>query len=274
VADAIIVRGLGKQFRRYHPDRPLTLQDAVLQGLRRMGPAERFWALRDVSFSVGWQRMVGIVGANGAGKSTLLRLIGGIGRPDEGSVRVQGRIGALLDLGAGFHPDLTGRENVFIGGVIDGLTRRDVARRFDAIVDFAELSESIDSPLRTYSSGMRLRLAFAVAIHTEPQVLLVDEVLAVGDVAFQWKCLERIQHLKATGCAIVLVSHDLKQIGEMCDEALWLRDGRVAERGHADRIVAQYVADAMNAAGPEFAVGSYAAEERGGAVGLAETRSG
>jgi lipopolysaccharide transport system ATP-binding protein len=241
--DAIIVRGLGKQFRRYRADRPMTLQEAVLKGLRRMRPAEHFWALRNVSFSVPSGRMLGVLGPNGAGKSTLLRLIGGVGRPDEGSVNVCGRVGALLDLGAGFHPDLTGRENVFINGVISGLTRREVEQRFDAIVAFAELQEFIDNPLRTYSTGMQMRLAFAVAAHIEPEILLIDEVLAVGDLSFQHKCLERIAQFRAAGCTIILVSHDVTLIQKLCDEALWLRSGQVAAHGVADVVVGQYVAE-------------------------------
>ena len=242
--DMIIVQGLGKQFRRYHQDRPWTLQEVFQRGFRRITPVERFWALRDVSFRVGPGRMIGIVGGNGAGKSTLLRLIGGVGRPDEGSVRVRGRLDALLDLGAGFHPDLTGRENVFISGVINGMTRSEVAKQFDAIVAFSELEDFIDSPLRTYSSGMQMRLAFAVATHTHPKVLLIDEVLAVGDLNFQRKCLDRIAQFKAEGCTIVLVSHDTGLVAKLCDEALWLHAGRVAAHGDAEAVVSRYVADA------------------------------
>jgi len=227
----VVVQGLGKQFRRYHRDRPVTLKEAVVRGLRQMKPVEQFWALREVSCSVAAGRTLGMIGNNGAGKSTLLRLIGGVGRPDEGSVQVHGRIGALLDLGLGFHPDLTGRENVFVSGVIAGLTRHEVAQRFDSIVAFAELQQSIDSPLRTYSSGMQMRLAFAVAIHTEPEILLIDEVLAVGDLAFQRKCLQRIARFKAEGCTILLVSHDATLIQQLCDEVLWLRGGRLVAHG-------------------------------------------
>lgn len=239
----IIVRGLGKQFRRYHADRPSTFQEAFLRGLRRIGPADRFWALRNISFSVTSGHMLGVLGPNGAGKSTLLRLIGGVGRPDAGSIEVHGRIGALLDLGAGFHPDLTGRENVFINGVISGLTRREIEQRLDAIVAFAELQEFIDNPLRTYSTGMQMRLAFAVAVHIEPEILLIDEVLAVGDLAFQRKCLERIAQFKAEGCTIILVSHDTSVIQQLCDEALWLRAGRLVAYGATDVVVGQYVAE-------------------------------
>jgi lipopolysaccharide transport system ATP-binding protein len=243
--DAIVVQNLGKRFRRYHADRPTTLKEALLCGLRRMKPAEYLWALRDVSFRIAPGRMVGVVGPNGAGKSTLLRLLGGVGRPDEGQVTVQGRIGALLDLGIGFHPDLTGRENVFVNGVIAGLTRREIARRFDSIVAFAELEEFIDNPLRTYSTGMRMRLAFAVAAHTEPEVLLIDEVLAVGDVSFRQKCFEQIHQFKREGCTILLVSHYVDQVQKLCDEALWLREGRLVAHGVPEVVTGEYVTEMM-----------------------------
>jgi lipopolysaccharide transport system ATP-binding protein len=242
--NTIIVDRLGKQFRRYHHDRPWTFQEAFQRGLRRIKPVECFWALRDISFAVGAGRMVGIIGRNGAGKSTLLRLLSGVGRPSEGRVMVRGKIDALLDLGAGFHADLTGRENVFISGVVNGLTRREVARQFDSIVAFAELEEFIDFPLRTYSTGMQMRLAFAVATHTHPSLLFIDEVLAVGDVAFQRKCLERIARFKAEGCTIMLISHDSKLVGELCDEALWLHAGRLIAHGAASVVVDQYLAEA------------------------------
>ncbi len=243
MGDAIVANSLGKRFRRYHPDRPRTFKQALVSGVRHLRPAEQVTVLEDVSFSVAPGRMLGVIGRNGAGKSTLLRLVGGIGRPDTGSVRTHGRIGALLDLGAGFHPDLTGRENVFVIGVIAGLTRRDVAARFDAIVAFAELEQAIDSPLRTYSSGMQMRLAFAVAAYTDPEILLIDEVLAVGDLAFQKKCLERIATFRSLGCAIMLVSHDPAQVRQLCDDVLWLRNGRVAAHGAAEVVVGQYVAE-------------------------------
>jgi len=243
MGNAIIVEGLGKKFRRFHPERPSTLQEAFFRGLRSMGPVEFFWALRDVSFNVAPGRMVGVIGPNGAGKSTLLRLIGSVGKPDEGMVEVHGRIGALLDLGAGFHPDLTGRENVSVTGVITGLTRRELSKRFDSIVAFAELEEFIDSPLRTYSTGMRMRLAFAIAVHVEPEILVIDEVLAVGDLLFKSKCLERIAQFKANGCTILLVSHDTALIRGLCDEALWLRSGHLMAHGPAHLVVDQYHAE-------------------------------
>src|SRR5215813_7941582 len=241
MGNALIVQNLSKQFRRYHHDRPWTLQEAFLQGLRRMRPTEYFWALHEVSFSIAYGRMVGVIGPNGAGKSTLLRLIGGVGRPDKGTIRVHGQIGALLDLGTGFHPELTGRENVFVSGVIAGLTRREVAQRFDAIVAFAELEEFIDSPLRTYSTGMQMRLGFAIAAHIEPELLLIDEVLSVGDLSFQRKSFERIAEFKAKGCTIVVITHDLPCIRELCDEVLWLQEGRLIAYGSAAEVVDQYV---------------------------------
>ncbi|MCL4401976.1 MAG: ABC transporter ATP-binding protein, partial [Acidobacteria bacterium] len=241
MGEAISVKGLGKRFRRYDPDRPWTLQEVFLRSHRRAKPPEYFWGLRNIGFAVAPGRTLGVVGRNGAGKSTLLRLIGGIGRPDEGSVAVHGRISGLLDLGAGFHPDLTGRENVYVSGVISGLTRREVTERLDSIVAFSELEEFIDTPLRTYSSGMQMRLAFAVAAHTGPDVLLIDEVLAVGDFPFQQKCISRISDFKREGCTIVLVSHDTSLIREMCDEALWLDRGQVAAYGAAGEVVAGYI---------------------------------
>lgn len=241
MSDAIRVHTLAKQFRRYPADRPRTFKGVLTRGLRSLKAPERFWALRDVSFSVESGHMLGVIGGNGAGKSTLLRLIGGVGRPDRGTITVNGRIGALLDLGVGFHPELSGRDNVFISGVIAGLTRRQVAQCFESIVDFAELRPFIESPLRTYSTGMQMRLAFAIAVHTSPDVLLIDEVLAVGDVSFQSKCLERIAQFKAEGCAIVLISHDTSLVRDLCDEALWLRAGRVAAHGSPEMVVERYL---------------------------------
>jgi lipopolysaccharide transport system ATP-binding protein len=246
--DKIVVQNLSKRFPRYHVDRPWTFQEAVLGGLRRMRPTEWFWALHNVSFNVPPGNMIGIIGPNGAGKSTLLRLVGGVGRSDKGRVQTHGRIGALLELGAGFHPDLTGRENVFVNGIVAGFTRDEVAQHFDSIVAFAELEEFIDNPLRTYSSGMQMRLGFAVAAQFVPDILLIDEVLSVGDLAFQKKCLERIYQFKAENCAILFVSHDTSIVKELCDDVLWLREGQVAAHGAADIVVDQYVAEMMTKA--------------------------
>jgi lipopolysaccharide transport system ATP-binding protein len=238
---AVSAEGVGKKYRRYSADRPWTLQEAVMSGFRNMKAAASFWSLRDVSFAVGRGRALGVIGRNGAGKSTLLRLLGAVGRPDEGRISVEGRVGGLLELTAGFHPDLTGRENVFIGGVIRGLTRREVAHRFGSILDFAELQHAIDRPIRTYSTGMQMRLAFSVAVHAAPDVLLVDEVLAVGDAAFQRKCLDRIADLRRAGCTVVMVSHDAHLVKDMCDDALWLQEGTVADFGPAELVVSKYL---------------------------------
>lgn len=243
MADAIVVQGLGKRFHRSAADRPHTLKEALIRGRLPGRSAATFWALRDVGFTVGPGRMLGVIGQNGAGKSTLLPLVGGVGHPDEGSVRTTGRLGALLDLTTEFHGDLTGRENVFISGVIAGLTRREVASRFERIVEFAELEQFIDSPVRTYSTGMQMRLAFAVAAHSEPDVLLIDEVLAVGDIAFQRKCLQHIANIRANGCAIMLVSHEPTLVRDLCDDVLWLRGGRVVAHGAADAVVTEYIAE-------------------------------
>jgi ABC-type polysaccharide/polyol phosphate transport system ATPase subunit len=241
MTDAVVVTNVGKRFRLYHADRPQTLHEALLRGFRNVNPSETFWGLQDVTFRVPRGRMIGVIGRNGAGKSTLLRLIGGIGRPDRGKIELNGRLGALLSLGVGFHSELTGRENLYISGVIGGLTRREVRDRFDSIVDFAELHRHMDSPLRTYSSGMQMRLAFSVAVHTDPEILLIDEVLAVGDHAFQRKCLDRINQLRMIGCTIVLVTHEHMMVQEMCDEALWLRGGRLVEYGPAEAVVHNYI---------------------------------
>lgn len=183
---------------------------------------------------------VGIIGRNGSGKSTLLKIITGIYQPDTGSVEVNGRIAALIELGAGFHPDFTGRENVMLGGIMHGLTRREVEERFDEIVAFAELEQVIDEPVRTYSSGMFMRLGFSLAVHTNPRVLLVDEVLAVGDAAFVAKCKEKLASLKREGATLLLVSHDLDAVERWCDEVLWLEAGEVRDRGEPRRVIDHY----------------------------------
>jgi lipopolysaccharide transport system ATP-binding protein len=201
---------------------------------------ESFWCLRDVSFEVYQGQMIGIIGPNGSGKSTLLRLIGGVGRPDEGSLSVNGRIGALFELGAGFHHDLTGRDNIYIGGVAAGLTRRQIMERFDEIVSFSELENFLDNPLRTYSSGMKMRLAFAVAANIDPDILLIDEVLYVGDLTFQDKCLKHIHQFRRKGCTVLLVTHDMQQVENFCDSALWLKKGRVCGQGTPQQITQAY----------------------------------
>jgi len=238
--EAIIVENLGKWFSRYHSQKPVTIMEAVLSGLQRMKPVEQFWALKDVSFQVAGGEMLGIIGHNGAGKSTLLQLLGGVAYPTEGQVTVNGRIGALLDLGAGMHGDLTGRENALVMAITAGLTKKTAQERFDQIVEFSELAAFIDNPVRTYSTGMMMRLAFSVAVHTAPEVLLVDEFLSVGDLSFQAKCLNRIAEMKDRGCAIVLVSHDVGQVERLCDRALWLKNGTIMAYGDPALVAGQY----------------------------------
>jgi lipopolysaccharide transport system ATP-binding protein len=243
LGDAIVVRGLNKQFRHRNVNAPTTLQEACVgRGRQRRGPGGVYWALNNIDLCVPEGKMVGIIGANGAGKSTLLRLICGIGRPDSGTITVNGRLTALLDMGAGFHPELTGRENVFTSGIVSGLTRQEVRQRFDSIVDFSELHEFIDDPLRTYSAGMAIRLAFAVtvAVRMNADILLIDEVLAVGDAAFQKKCFALMEEFREKGMTILLASHDGATLRKMADEVVWLRAGQVAAQGSPDSVFKQY----------------------------------
>jgi lipopolysaccharide transport system ATP-binding protein len=197
-------------------------------------------AISDLTLRIRKGASVGIIGRNGSGKSTLLKLITGIYRPTKGRVVVSGRVAALIELGAGFHPDFTGRENLYLGGVMHGLTRRQIDERFDEIVDFAELAHVIDDPIRTYSSGMFMRLGFSLAVHTDPDLLLVDEVLAVGDAAFVAKCKERISRLRAAEKTLLLVSHDLEAVERWCDEVVWLDQGKVKDRGDPRRVIDHY----------------------------------
>src|SRR6188508_3838652 len=243
---AIEAVNVTKIYRRYARMRQFaTLKSALLKGslIRDLQPDETFPALRGVSFSVPKGCTYGVVGRNGSGKSTLLKCVAGITRPNEGSITVDGRISALIELGAGFHPEISGRENVFINGIMLGLSRREVQQRFDEIVEFAELTDFIDAPVKTYSSGMYMRLGFAVAIHVDPEVLLVDEVLAVGDEGFTHKCLDKFAEFKRRGKTILLVTHSLGMVERFCDEALWLDAGRVKGSGDPKRIVGAYITD-------------------------------
>jgi len=235
--DAIQISGLWKNFKIYR-DRTPGLKDRVL--LWGQEKAEVFWALKDINLNVPTGTTVGLIGRNGSGKSTLLKVISGILHPDNGHVSVNGRISTLLELGAGFHPDFTGRENIYLNASTFGLTGKETRQRLDDIIEFSELGEFIDNPVRSYSSGMYVRLGFSVAVHTDPEILLVDEVLAVGDRPFQEKCLRRIRTLQDQGRTIVLVSHSTDQVRQLCHEVLWLDEGRVKMRGQADVVTREY----------------------------------
>lgn len=237
---AVVVDHLSKRFRLYH-DRNQTLKAAVMRG--RRARYEEFWALRDVSLEISEGTTYGFIGTNGSGKSTLLKCLARILRPDEGSVSTRGKVSALLELGAGFHPELSGRENVFLNGSILGLSRSELERRFDDIVGFAGLERFIDSPVKNYSSGMYVRLGFSVAINVDPDILLVDEVLAVGDEQFQRRCNERFADLRAQGKTIVIVSHSLGSVRSMCDEVAWLDQGSLRMLGSAGDVVDHYLAE-------------------------------
>ncbi len=218
-----------------------TLKSSLLGRLTRSEGRQVTKALQDLSLQIAPGRAVGVIGRNGSGKSTLLKLVAGIYRPDAGRIDVVGRVSALIELGAGFHPDFTGRENIYLGGVMFGMARKEIEARFDEIVAFAELEEFIDDPVRTYSSGMYMRLGFSLAIHTDPDILLVDEVLAVGDAAFIHRCHDRISDLKRRGKTLLFVTHDLDSVKRWCDEAIWLNKGVVQARGEPRQIIDQYL---------------------------------
>lgn len=250
MTQAIRVQGLSKLYRRSSSGHQLrTLKSALLERslVRGIRPEDAISALEDISFDVRAGEAVGLIGSNGSGKSTLLKMVAGILQPTSGRIEVEGRVAALIELGAGFHPEISGRENIFINGAVLGLSRRQIERRFDEIVEFSGLADFIEEPVKNYSSGMYVRLGFSVAIHTDPDVLLVDEVLAVGDEAFSHRCLRRIEEFLAEGRTLLLVSHSLSLIEEICDRAVWLEKGKVRMSGHP-RLVAdtyrQAVADA------------------------------
>ncbi|HVQ41103.1 MAG TPA: ABC transporter ATP-binding protein, partial [Vicinamibacterales bacterium] len=244
-APAIELANVSKIYRRYGARHFATLKSALMQRsiLQDLKPEETFQALTDVSMRVPAGCTMGLVGRNGSGKSTALKLVAGITKPTTGSVNVRGRISALIELGAGFHPEISGRENVFINGIMLGLTKREIERRFDEIVEFAELKDFIDEPVKSYSSGMYMRLGFAVATHVDPDVLLVDEVLAVGDEGFTHKCLDKFGDFKRRGKTILLVTHSLNLVERFCDEAVWLDAGRKRVEGDPKRVIDAYISD-------------------------------
>ena len=240
---AIELVNVSKIYRRYTGRQFATLKSALLGRslLRDLRPNEAFVALKDVSFSVAKGSTLGVIGRNGSGKSTALKLVAGITKPSAGTIKVTGRISALIELGAGFHPEISGRENVFINGIMLGLSKREVEQRFDDIVDFAELREFIDAPVKTYSSGMYMRLGFAVAIHVDPDVLLVDEVLAVGDESFTHKCLDKFGELHRRGKTVLIVTHSLGLVERLCDDAVWLDAGEKQLEGDPHRVIDAYL---------------------------------
>jgi lipopolysaccharide transport system ATP-binding protein len=243
VMSAIRLDHVSKRFA-LRRERPRSFQELFLSLIRlKRAPArEKIWALYDVSLEIEHGSMVGIIGDNGAGKSTLLKLLARIIEPTSGQISVEGRISALLELGAGFHPDLTGRENIHLNGSILGFSRGEVDSIFADIVAFSELERFIDVPVKHYSSGMYMRLAFSIAIHVRPDVLLVDEILAVGDQSFQLRCLDRINQLKREGVTIVLITHDLSAVRSLCDRAIWLEDGQIQAEGDPDYCLEKYLA--------------------------------
>lgn len=254
---AIHCEGLGKQYRigereRYKALRD-TLSDAACAPFRKISSMFKggksaptnahntFWALKDVSFDVKHGEVVGIIGRNGAGKSTLLKILSRITKPTQGHVKINGRVGSLLEVGTGFHPELTGRENIFLNGTILGMKKREIERKFDEIVAFAEIEKFLDTPVKRYSSGMYVRLAFAVAAHLEPEILVVDEVLAVGDMHFQKKCLGKIGEVAKHGRTVLFVSHNMTAVQNLCDRSVWLHEGRVVEDDSTNKVVSNYL---------------------------------
>jgi len=236
---AIDFRNVSKQYILQR-QKSYIVHDAVRKVLRRQRKRREFWALKDVSFQIKKGQAVAFMGGNGAGKSTLLGLVAGTVFPTLGSVQVQGRIGALLELGAGFHQDLTGRENIYLNASLLGMQREQVDEQYERIVEFSELQDFIDAPLRTYSSGMRVRLGFSVAIHINPQILIMDEVLAVGDQHFQAKCVKQIKSFRASGKTLLFVSHSPTSVKDMCDRVIWLDHGSLRADGPTGDIIAEY----------------------------------
>ena len=258
-AAAIQAQGLSKRYTIGRAQqRQDTLRDALAEGMRRAGkrgenpgPSSTIWALKDVSFEIGYGEAVGIIGRNGAGKSTLLKILSQITEPTSGRAVVEGRVGSLLEVGTGFHQELTGRENISLNGAILGMSRKEIAARFDEIVAFAEIEQFLDMPVKRYSSGMYVRLAFAVAAHLEPEILLVDEVLAVGDIEFQKKCLGKMGDVASAGRTVLFVSHNLNAIQRLCRRTMLIEGGRLAAFEGTQTAVAQYLAGGQAYEKPE-----------------------
>lgn len=266
--DTVIeVHGLGKRYRVGERERYLALRDLITRavqapfGRSKKSEPDFLWALRDVSLAIRRGEVVGLIGRNGAGKSTLLKILARITRPTCGEAEVRGRVGSLLEVGTGFHPELTGRENVFLSGAILGMRKAEIASKFDEIVAFAEVERFLDTPLKHYSSGMQMRLAFAVAAHLEPEILLVDEVLAVGDLRFQKKCLGKMGDVAKVGRTIIFVSHQMNQIRRLCERVFWMDGGQIRQMGSIGSVVGAYEAE-MSSAQPVGRNGNSAEKAR------------
>ena len=236
---AVRVDQVSKKFRLYH-ERNQSLKSAIMR--RRTSVHEDFWALKDVSFDVPTGSTFGLIGSNGSGKSTLLKCLTKIYYPESGTITARGKLAGLLEVGSGFHPELSGRDNIYLNGSILGMSRKEIDRKFDAIVDFSGVEHFIDQPVKNYSSGMYVRLGFSVAISVDPDVLVVDEVLAVGDADFQEKCRQKFADYKREGRTVILVSHAMGQVQDMCDHAAWLKNGEVVAVGEAAPTIDSYLA--------------------------------
>ena len=242
---AVSVENVWKYFRLYH-EKNQYLKSTLLRG--RRARYDEFWALKGVDFEIPFGSTFGIIGSNGSGKSTLLKCLAGILSPDKGSVSCNGRMAALLELGAGFHPDLSGRENIYLNGAILGMTRSEIDRKFEEIIDFSGLEKFVDTPVKNYSSGMVVRLGFAVATNVDPEILIIDEVLAVGDESFQHRCHEKIESFRQEGRTIILVSHGLMQVAQLCSTVAWLEKGVIQEIGPSYEVIGKYAGQSHDAA--------------------------
>jgi lipopolysaccharide transport system ATP-binding protein len=274
MSDTVIdLNGVAKRYRLRRGWHVTSLRDEVVRlGSRLLGrpvePREEFWALRDVTFSLERGEILGLVGMNGAGKSTLLKILSKVTVPTRGSFVARGRLGALIEIGAGFHPELSGRENIFLNGAIMGMSRREVQGKFDRIVSFAEVERFIDTPIKHYSSGMQMRLGFAVAAHTDPDILLIDEILAVGDASFQAKCLNKLAELKEEDKTIILVSHNLTTITEHSKRVLWLDQGAVRMIGEPDAVVDAFLEHVTEEIGSDDEAGGLGGRDIGKEISI------
>jgi lipopolysaccharide transport system ATP-binding protein len=253
MSDAVSAEGVSKLYRLgEHAAAYNLLRERIAEALKAPfrkekaeADVEDFWALKDVSFAIGEAEVVGLIGKNGAGKSTLLKILSRITEPTEGRIDLYGRVSSLLEVGIGFHPELSGRDNIYLNGAILGMSRQEIRRKFDEIAEFAEISKFLDTPVKRYSSGMYVRLAFAVAAHLEPDILIVDEVLAVGDSAFQQKCLGKMRDIRSQGRSVIAVSHNMATIANICERVIWLEAGRVRMVGPTQEVVHQYLSEGV-----------------------------